>query len=430
MDENTESLHKKEIKRGTIVIKPHAEGEKNIYFAGRLFKLLSLDFKILETLLKEHKNFEENMKEAHEGYKEEKQDLKLKSKNKIKSRILNGTQGIAEGAIESGLDVYYAYPMTPATPLMFELAPKQLEKNFLVLELENEIAVANASIGTSMTGAKTMMGTSGGGFDLMTEALSCAAQAEIPLVCYLSSRPGPGTGLATYTAQGDLKLALNYGHGEFFHFVVAPGNPEESAELTSQCFYFSQKFKLPCILLGDKHLAEALYTLEKEAKITKSEKSTSMKRYNSYEHTPDKIAAATEDSEIIKQNFLRRAKIVKEIEKEAQKFEMFKVFGKKDSKNIIVSYGSPKGAILDAIQGLDVKFIQILYLSPFPTKIKDELTKAKKILLVENSATGELAGLITKKLQIKIPIENKILRYDGRPFFSDELQEEIKRRVK
>jgi 2-oxoglutarate ferredoxin oxidoreductase subunit alpha len=320
--------------------------------------------------------------------------------------------------------------MTPATPLMFELAPKQLEKNFMVLELESEIAVAMAALGTSMTGAKTMIGTSGGGFDLMTEALSCSAMAEIPIVAYLCSRPGPGTGVATYTGQGDLKLALNYGHGEFFHFAVAPGNPEESAELTSQCFYFSQKYKIPTILLGDKHLAEALYTIEKEGKITPSTKSTELKRYNSYEHTNNQVAVATEDAEEIKQGPLRRAKIVKEIEKEAEKFEMYKTFGKKDSKNIILSYGSPKGAILDAIHGLDVKFIQILYLSPFPTKIKDELKNAKTILLVENSSTGELAGVIAKKLQIKIPIENKILRWDGRPFFSDELQEEIKRRIK
>ena len=127
-----------------------------------------------------------------------------------------------------------------------------------------------------------------------------------------------------------------------------------------------------------------------------------------------------------------RAEQVKKLSKEAEKFEMFKIHGKKDSKNIIVSYGSTKGAILDAIkQGdLNCKFIQLLYLSPFPKSIEQELKNAKTLLLVENSSTGELAGLLSKKLQIQIPIKNKILRYDGRPFFQDELKEEIQRRLK
>jgi 2-oxoglutarate ferredoxin oxidoreductase subunit alpha len=61
---------------------------------------------------------------------------------------------------------------------------------------------------------------------------------------YLCQRPGPATGLATYTAQGDLNLALYSGHGEFNRIVLAPGNPLEAEELTNQAFYLSQNFKL------------------------------------------------------------------------------------------------------------------------------------------------------------------------------------------
>jgi 2-oxoglutarate ferredoxin oxidoreductase subunit alpha len=438
LDENTEKLHKQELKKSGFIIKSKEdESKENMYFAGKLFKILCLPFELLEEQLKHLKNFEENITNAKNGYKTETKScsLSFSKKENPNATLINGTQGITEGAIASGLDIYMAYPMTPATPLLFELAPKQFNNNFLVLELENEIAVANTALGASMTGAKVMIGTSGGGFDLMTEALSMGGQAEIPLVCCLGSRPGPGTGVATYTMQGDLKLALNYGHGEFFHFLVSPGDPQEAIELTNQCFYFSQKYKLPTILLYDKHIAEALYTRdnkEDKAKIIKSEKTTELKRYNSYEHTKDTLAIATEDAETIKKNFEMRAEQVKKLSKEAEKFEMFKIHGKKDSKNIIVSYGSTKGAILDAIkQGdLNCKFIQLLYLSPFPKSIEQELKNAKTLLLVENSATGELAGLLSKKLQIQIPIKNKILRYDGRPFFQDELKEEIQRRLK
>jgi 2-oxoglutarate ferredoxin oxidoreductase subunit alpha len=64
-------------------------------------------------------------------------------------------------------------------------------------------------------------------------------------------RPGPATGVATYTGQGDLKMALNAGHGEFQRFVVAGGDPLECQELTNQAFYFSHKYEIPSIILSD-----------------------------------------------------------------------------------------------------------------------------------------------------------------------------------
>jgi 2-oxoglutarate ferredoxin oxidoreductase subunit alpha len=424
LDENTIKLHKKELKKNGNVIM--AEGKGNMYFAGRMFKILCLDFKILEEELKEMRNFEENLNEAKEGYEEEKKTACRVSLDKKKIYFLNGNMGIAEGAVEGGIDAYFAYPMTPATNVISELAEKQIEKNFIVLEMESEIGVVNAGIGSSITGAKTMIGTSGGGFDLMTESLSLTGIAEIPLVIYLASRPGPSTGVATYTGQGDLHLARHSGHGEFPRMVLAPGEPREAEEITSQAFYFSQKFGIPVIILSDKHLAECMFSSDKKAEITNSKKLTEMKRYNSYE--TDKIGSATEDAEQIKKNVEERLKKIKEIEKEAEKFEEFEIYGDKNSKNVIISFGSPKGAILDSIKDLNVKFVQIKYLEPFPKKVIKEI-EGKNLILIENSATGQLGDLIAEKTGIIIDNKNKILRYDGRPFFSDELNKEIRKRI-
>ena len=464
LDENTEKIHKKDLKKNGIILN---NKHNNMYFAGKLFKILGLDFKILENELKIlKKRFDENLKESKQGYEDTEKSIELpKSLNK-KSHFMNGNQGLANGAIKSGLDIYYAYPMTPATAVLGELAKNQIENNHLVIELENEISVINAGIGSAITGAKTMIGTSGGGFDLMTEGLSLAGIAEAPLVIYLSQRPGPGTGVATYTAQGDLNIVRHAGHGEFPRLVVAGGDPGEILELTNQAFYFSQKFKIPSIIMSDKHLAESLYTVEKEPKIIKCEKSTELKRYNSYE--TDNQGSATEDSEIIKFNTNKRIKKQKEIEKHAEKFEQYKTYGKNNSKNIILGWGSTKGAILDAIKGtapcsskmsddlkkssklqeaseafnkpskgaiinaikdLDCKFIQILYIEPFPEKIKKELEN-KNIILVENNSTAQLGNLIAEKTGIFIEDKNKILRYDGRPFLCDELKKEIKGRLR
>ncbi|MFA5240704.1 MAG: pyruvate ferredoxin oxidoreductase, partial [Phycisphaerae bacterium] len=350
--------------------------------------------------------------------------IKLEKADKKERYFFNGSQKISEGAIKSGLDIYYAYPMTPATSLLTELANSEGEH--LTIELENEISVANAGVGSSIVGKKTMVGTSGGGFDLMTETLSLCGQAEIPLVFYLSMRPGPGTGVATYTMQGDLQMALNSGHGEFFRIVLIPGTPEEALELTSQTFYFSQKYKIPSIIISDKHLSESFYTLEEEGEIIKGKEKTILSRYNSYEN--DEQGIATENPEIIKQNFEKRIEKQKEIEKEAENFKMFKIYGNENSKNLIVSCGSTKGAIIDAIKDLDICFLQVLYLSPFSEKIKDKIS-GKNLILVENNSTGQLGKLIMEKTGIEIKEQNKILRYDGRPFLSDELKNEIERRM-
>lgn len=270
-----------------------------------------------------------------------------------------------------------------------------------------------------------MAGTSGGGFDLMTEALSLAGQAEVPLVLYLAQRPGPGTGVPTATAQGDLNMARHSGHGDFPRVVLAPGDITECEELTSQCFYLSQKLKVPCILLTDKHLSESYYTSEETPKIIKSEKSTSLKRFNSYEHDQDGNVVETPDK--IEIEIAKRIKKFGMLNKEISKFKQYMVFGKKESKNVIISWGSTKGAILDSISDFDVKFIHITHLVPFAEGLEKEL-KDKNIIAIENNSHSHLAELISEHTGFKI---NKyILKYSGLPFYANELKEEIKRALK
>ncbi|MFH1326942.1 MAG: 2-oxoacid:acceptor oxidoreductase family protein [archaeon] len=425
LDENTEKIHSKNLKKESIVLKGHKE---NMYYAGTLFKLIGIDFKFLDNELKElKKRYGENVKIAKLGYNEEKRNLCNLHQRKNKFNFYSGSEGISKGAIKSGLDIYYAYPMTPATPVLRELAEIQEKGNNLVLELENEIAVINAAIGSSITGAKSMVGTSGGGFALMTEALSMAGMAEIPLVAYLAQRPGPASGVPTYTSQGDLNMARHAGHGEFVKMVLAPGDPIECEELTNQAFYFSQKYKLPAIVISDKHLAESFYTLKETPKITKSQKLVTLKKFNSYEHTPEGIS--TEDARLIEKNAIKRLKKSLDVEKEAKKFGQYKLHGKKNSKNLIVSWGSPKGAIIDAIKNLDCGFLQILYIDPFPKEVL-KLFKEKNVLLVENNSTAQLAQIIREKTGFLIEDKNKILRFDARPFLHDELKNEIQKRLK
>jgi len=347
---------------------------------------------------------------------------------------MTGSRAVAQGAINSKIDLYLGYPMTPATALMNELASHQIANNFLAFQPESEIGGINQAIGASFAGAKTMIGTSGGGFDLITEALSLQGQTEIPLVIYLASRPGPSTGIPTYSTQADLDVALRAGHGEFPRILIAPGDPIEAVEKTNEAFYLAQKFNALSIILTDKHLAESEFSSDKkpnkvlEIKSNRKFPGNAIVKANSYEH--DKFGNTAESPELTKQNADARIKKYNQIKKECNKFEMIKIYNNLHSKNIIISWGSNKTAVLDAIEGLDCKFIHVLYIKPMSDKIKDEMQKAKKIILIENNSTGQLGRIIREKTGLKIKEENRILKYDGRPFLSDELRNEIEKRLK
>lgn len=425
LDEKTATIHKGDLKPEAVVLK----GEKpNMYFAGRIFKLLCIDFSVLEGELKKlGRRFEDNVKEAKKGYEEEKQEVCQIKHQKHNIKFTSGSREIAQGAVKSGMDIYYAYPMTPATPILGELAGNQEKENYLVLELENEISVINAAIGSAITGTKVMVGTSGGGFDLMTEGLSLAGITEAPLVLYLAQRPGPASGVPTYTGQADLNMARHSGHGEFPRMVLAPGDPTECEEMINQAFYFSQKYKLPVIVISDKHLAESFYSVTDKPVLLKSPKTTKLGRYNSYEK--DKHGSATNNPKIIEKNVIARLKKGWDIEKEALKFEQYKIMGNKNSKNLIISWGSTKGAIIDSMKDLDVCFLQILYMDPFPKSVQ-KYFKDKNLILIENNSTAQLGTLIAEKTGVFVSDKKKILRFDARPFLADELKVEIKKRLK
>ena len=442
LDEKTNEIHKNELKKDGLIIdfkKFENEGRNlNVALAGALIKILGVDKKILTEHIKERYG-EDAVKSSEKGFNSVSSKFNLERlKNKI--AIKTGSSGVCNGALNSNINLYLGYPMTPATGVLHELASKE-NNNFKVFIPENEIACVNQALGASFAGAKVMIGTSGGGFDLMTEGLSFQAMSEIPLVVYLASRPGPGTGVPTYTMQDDLDVALHGGHGEFPRVVIAPGDPIECEEKTNEAFYLSEKFNSLSIILSDKHLAESEFSSDRKPnkiipiKTNRKIPGKEIVKANSYEH--DEKGNTTESAEITKQMADLRMRKYEEIKKECKKFQMIKIYGNKNAKNLIIGWGSTKTVILDASDAIDdsikkignYKFLQVLYLKPLSDEIKTEIEKTMKaggkVILIENNVTGQLGRLIREKTGIKIPIENRILKYDSRPFFADELKQKI-----
>ncbi|MBL7059130.1 2-oxoacid:acceptor oxidoreductase family protein [Candidatus Pacearchaeota archaeon] len=432
MDSLTITKHKASLRKNNFIINPDKfEGfgrNLNVALAGALIKILGFEKKDLIDEIKKELNNKLSLEAAEKGYESQEPKYSFKKINN-KLHLMNGGQGIAQGAINSKMDIYFAYPMTPSTSVLHILASKQEKEGHITYQPENEIAVANAALGASFAGSKVMIGSSGGGYDLMAEALSLQGMSEIPLVVYLASRPGPGTGIPTYTSQGDLNTALRAGHGEFPRVVVAPGTPNQAIEKTNEAFYLANKFNTLSIVLSDKHLAESEFSFKSKPKkplkikVKRAIPGKKIVKANSYEH--DFFGNTTEDPRIANLKTELRIKKYEEIKKEVKKFEMIKIYGKKNSKNLIIGWGSTAGAIKDAIEGLDVKFLQVLYMKPLSNEIRKHMENANKIILIENNVTGQLGRLLREKTGIKI--DKKILKYDGRPFYSDELNSQLKK---
>ncbi len=373
---------------------------------------------------------------------------KYKLENGDKKRpIITGNQAIALGAIAGGLDVYYAYPMTPASSILHYLASLSEEFGIAVIHPESEIAVINMAIGSAFTGARSMVGTSGGGFALMTEGFSLAGITEAPVLCVLSMRPGPATGVPTYTEQADLNFALGAGHGEFLRIVASPATIEEAYYLTAELLDLVWKFQTPGILLTEKHLSESSMTVEIDVERAQWAKpkihdggpykryfgtedgispllfppSKEVIKWNSYEH--DDLGKTTEDPEWIEKMHDKRNKKNKSIEIYLKKVSTVNVFGEKGP--IIMAYGSTTMSVLEALKfgDNDAVVVQPKFLSPLPTW---ELEKYKNldVIVVEQSSTELFANLLREKVGIKV--KSVIKKYDGRPFEPIDLSYKIK----
>ena len=176
--------------------------------------------------------------------------------------MLTGNEAISIGLVEADLEVYFSYPMSPTSNILHFLAGYADELHIRVLQPESEIAVILMALGCSYAGSRAAVGTSGGGFCLMTEALSLAGIAELPILIILGQRTGPSTGLATYSAQSDLHFALHAGQGEFPRLIIAPGDAGEARHWSGMALDLAWKYQIPAILLPDRLICEGLYSVE------------------------------------------------------------------------------------------------------------------------------------------------------------------------
>jgi 2-oxoglutarate ferredoxin oxidoreductase subunit alpha len=474
LDERSYNLHKDDLAEGGVMVCDSETGDEpqgvkvpfrqeakkypnpdlrlGVGAVTTLVATLGLDKGSLKALIEKEypRDIEKNIAYAMSIYDIVYPKIGAKFKIQIRGKerpILSGNEAVALGAAAGGLDIYYAYPMTPSSSVLHTLAKYSEKLGMAVIHPENEIAVINMAIGSVFAGAKAMVGSSGGGFALMQEAFSLAGMLEAPLLCFLASRPGPSTGVPTYTSQGDLNFALYQGHGEFPRIVASPGSIEEAFYLASELLDLVWRFQTPGILLTEKHLAESSMTLDLDLEKAKwpeplMHNSGEYKRYldtengispllfppsrelikwDSYEH--DEKGITTEEPGMIARMQEKRNRKRKVILDHLKKIRTVNTSG--DKGPLIFTYGSTCMSVLEALKAGDIEatVVQPVYLEPLPVW-EFEKYKDRDIIVVEQSCTEQFASLLQEKAGLKI--KTVIKKYDGRPFDPVELANKIK----
>ncbi len=392
--------------------------------------------------------------------------LKLPPSNPAWSKhlLITGSQAMGLGAVHAGVRFYAGYPMTPSSPLLTFIASIQNETGMVIKQAEDEITAAQMVSGAMHVGTRALTATSGGGYDLMTETVSLNGIIENPTVFVLAQRPGPATGLPTWTGQGDLHLAVNGGHGEFPRCVIAASDAEDSFHLMPKAFNLAEEWQISVVVLTDKQIAEALYTepefdqsktvFSRGKLVTDPKELAALKSSDRYdpsapdgvsprwlpgspaatycaqgdEHRGDGSVDETAENaiaQIEKRN--RKLAGLKAVLPEPELFlggKRAPVEGNPLLDVLFVGWGSTKGPMLDVLADLPktVGYLHVTYL--YPLKIDRLLKqKAQKIVLVEGNHDGQLGQLIARENAIHL--HEKILKYDGRPFFRDELAAKV-----
>jgi len=378
--------------------------------------------------------------------------------------LVQGHQGSALGKIVCGCRFQSYYPITPASDESEFLETHEILQvkedrpgSTTIVQTEDEISAIGMAVGASLTGVRSATSTSGPGFSLMAETLGWAGINETPVVITLFQRSGPSTGLPTRQGQDDLLFAINAGHGEFPRIVYASGDVEDSFYDTGKCFNFADIFQVPVIHILDKFIASSVVTCKRfEPDLISIDRGKLLEKidgdYKRFAHSPDGISPRSklglengvfwntgdESDEYghISEDPVNRIQMM---DKRQTKVEQMLSLIPKDDQAVaygkldicIVSWGSPKGPILDAIEmhrneGHEIGFIDIKLLHPFPTNyIKSMLKDSSIIIDIEANMTGQLASLIRENL-LRDP-DYYVLKYTGRPMTCIEIFDSLKK---
>jgi 2-oxoglutarate ferredoxin oxidoreductase subunit alpha len=482
---NSDKLRSNAHLRDNVLVAPLPVGEltkpfgavqpvmQNTVALGALLFLLGLDFDVTAEVLSDtfiHKGkpvVDQNVNLARTGYdyaRERFVPLGCRWNFSRKRRpFVTGNEAIALGAVAAGCKFYAAYPMTPASAILHWMAAHGERCGVVVKQCEDELAVANMAVGAGFAGVRSMCGTSGGGFALMTEAIGMAGMIEAPVVFVEVQRGGPSTGIPTKTEQGDLNQVFGASQGDYPRIIIAPTDTTDCFHSTVEAFNLAEKYQLPVLIISDLLVSEHPETVEPEdlpasVPIDRGEMVTSwngdqgpFKRYALTQSgiSPRTIpgtantlhVAATDEHDeqgiLISDVFTNSAVRRKMAEKRMKKLSLAlrelpspRLEGPDHAEVTLVGWGSTQGVIREAVKqlaaaGIRANQLHFRYLLPFHSReARAILDGCKRTICVEGNYTGQFARHL--RAETGYTVHDHILKYDGEPFEPHHIVEETR----
>jgi len=384
---------------------------------------------------------------AHLAEEDPISDLGEPEKPDYEQVFIKGNDALSVGALHAGIEFYFGYPISPATPVLVYMERNLVGEGKFAYQASSEIEAITGIIGAGFAGKKSMTATSGPGFTLMGEGIGLAWMAEIPCVIVDVQRGGPATGLPTKTEQSDLNAALSPAHGDSSIPVIAAGSVEECFLATVHAFNWAERYQGPVILLSEHSLAERAQNIAKpdlaaipveSRNVYKGE--NGYLRYESQEISPFPVPGgagayvANGSEHDIYGDTTHLAKY--HIHMTERRFGKLKLLeGTYESDNAsasvaVIPWGGSKGSAREAFQqlrstGVDIAWYYTMFLNPLPTALLDELRSKDLVIVPELNYQGQFASVLRSQ-GVKA---EAITQYTGLPFRPTELGERIKARL-
>jgi len=459
---------------------------KNVAYAGVLAALIDVELEVLAGLLsdsygKKPKLLESNTKALRLGYDYAREHLaaplplRVERMDKTRGHIMiDGNTAAGLGCVYAGATVGAWYPITPSTSLMdafkgfcerYRVDPETGERNFAILQAEDELAAVGMVLGASWNGARAFTPTSGPGISLMNEFVGLAYYAEVPCVIFDVQRVGPSTGMPTRTQQGDIMLCAYASHGDTRHVLLFPANPQECFYMAVQAFDIAERLQTPVFVLSDLDIGmndwmcpdlewDDAYRPDRGKMLSAEELAKLDKFYRYVDRDDDGITyrtlpgtnakgayftrgsghnqygAYTEDSaeyqvvlDRLKRKFSRSTKYLPKPV----------LIGKGNNEVGVVSLGSCDGAIREALDLLGRQKIEVDYLRvkafPFNNEVEAFLKAHSIIFVVEQNRDAQLKSLLTLETAVEKSKLLSILSYSGFPISAQPIVDGIRAKL-
>ena len=449
---------------------------KNMVAIGATSALLNLDKAVFQSVVDEifgkkgQEVVEKNMQAIQQGYDTMAQQLgdrlgewEVAPADGNRRLFMIGNDAIAMGALAAGVRFMAAYPITPASEIMEYMIKKLPLFGGAVIQTEDEIAAATMAIGSNYGGVRAFTASAGPGLSLMMEAIGLSGMTEQPLVVVDTQRGGPSTGLPTKQEQSDLMQMIYGTHGEIPKVVIAPSTGEEAFYDTIQAFNIAEELQLPVIILSDLQLSLGKQTVEPfdyskieirrgrlmiDEELPETEDKAYFKRYEVTEdgisprvlpgmkHAIHHVTGVEHDetgkpSEAALNRKVQMDKRMKKLNYVNFDQPVYVNAPHEEADILFVGFNSTRGVLEELQQtlnenGVKVNHAHIRLIHPFPTaEMQPLVSKAKKVVVVENNATGQLANIIKMNVGGHDKIVS-VLKYDGTPFLPLSLAKQVK----